>query len=60
MVKDTENIKIAIVASKFNSLIVDRLYNGAITVFKKNGINEKKIKVVRVPGAFEIPVKLKK
>ena len=38
MVKDTENIKIAIVASKFNSLIVDRLYNGAITVFKKNGI----------------------
>lgn len=60
MVKDTENIKIAIVASKFNSLIVDRLYNGAITVFKKNGINEKKIKVVRVPGAFEIPVTVKK
>jgi 6,7-dimethyl-8-ribityllumazine synthase len=53
------NIKIAIVVSKFNSSIVDRLYNGAIATFKENEINESEIKVVRVPGAFEIPVAVK-
>jgi 6,7-dimethyl-8-ribityllumazine synthase len=53
------NIKIAIVASKFNNSIVDRLYNGAIETFKENGIIEKEIKVINVPGAFEIPVAVK-
>ena len=53
------NIKIAIVASNFNRDIVDRLYSGAISTLEKNGINEEEIKVVRVPGAFEIPVAVK-
>ena len=53
------NIKIAIVASKFNSSIVDRLYNGAIATFKENGITENEIKLISVPGAFEIPVAVK-
>ena len=54
------NINIAIVASNFNKAIVDRLYNGTIEVLKKNSINEERIKIVKVPGAFEIPVAVKK
>ena len=50
------NIRIAIVASNFNRDIVDRLYRGAISTLEKKGINEEEIIVVRVPGAFEIPV----
>ncbi len=53
------NIKIAIVASNFNKDIVDRLYSGAISTLEKNGVSEREIEVIRVPGAFEIPVTVK-
>ena len=53
------NIQIAIVASNFNKDIVDRLYNGAISTLEKSGIGERDIEVIRVPGAFEIPVAVK-
>tara|TARA_B100001250_G_C19439832_1_gene631278 strand:+ start:101 stop:574 length:474 start_codon:yes stop_codon:yes gene_type:complete len=53
------NIQIAIVASNFNKDIVDRLYNGAISTLEKNEISEEEIEVIRVPGAFEIPVTVK-
>ena len=59
MATKKNNIHIAIVASNFNRNIVDRLYSGAISTLEKNGINEEKVKVVRVPGAFEIPVTVK-
>lgn len=49
-------VKIAIVASRFNSFIVDRLYAGAIKTLKQNGVEGDAITVVKVPGAFEIPV----
>lgn len=49
-------VKIAIVASRFNSFIVDRLYAGAIKTLKQNGVEDNAITVVKVPGAFEIPV----
>lgn len=50
------SVKIAIVASRFNSFIVDRLYDGAIKSLKANGVSDDAITVVKVPGAFEIPV----
>ena len=53
---DNDDVAIAIVASRFNSFIVDRLYEGAIKTLKDNGVKEENITVVRVPGAFEIPV----
>ena len=53
------NVKIAIVASNFNKDIVDRLYTGAISTLEKNGVSEREIEVIRVPGAFEIPVTVK-
>jgi 6,7-dimethyl-8-ribityllumazine synthase len=52
----TGSVKIAIVASRFNSFIVDRLYDGAIKTLNSNGINNEAITLVKVPGAFEIPV----
>ena len=50
------NARIAIVASRYNSHIVERLLKGCIDVLKKSGITEGDITVVRVPGAFEIPM----
>jgi 6,7-dimethyl-8-ribityllumazine synthase len=49
-------VKIAIVASRYNSFIVDRLYAGTIKKLKQNGVEDDAITVVKVPGAFEIPV----
>ena len=60
MIEKKNNIEIAIVASNFNRNIVDRLYNGAISTLEKNGISEEEIEIIRVPGAFEIPVTVKK
>jgi len=51
--------KIAIVVSRFNSFIVDRLYDGAIKILNRHGIEDDLITVVKVPGAFEIPVAAK-
>lgn len=56
----TENIKIAVVVSKFNEVITSNLLNGAITALKQNQIKEKNIKVFYAPGSFEIPLVLKK
>ncbi len=47
---------IAIVASRFNELIVDRLIAGAIDALKRHGVKENQIEVIRVPGAYEIPI----
>jgi 6,7-dimethyl-8-ribityllumazine synthase len=51
-----ESVGVAIVASRFNNFIVDRLYDGAIKSLVANGVSKDAITVVKVPGAFEIPV----
>lgn len=53
---DAKNFKFAIVVSRFNEFITDRLLQGAKDCFIKQGYDEKNIDVVKVPGAFEIPV----
>ena len=53
------DVNIAIVASRFNSFVVDRLYDGAIKSLGANGVSNESITVVKVPGAFEIPVAVK-
>jgi 6,7-dimethyl-8-ribityllumazine synthase len=45
----------AIVVSRFNSFITERLFLSAYDGLVRSGANEKNIKLVRVPGAFEIP-----
>ena len=49
-------LHIAVVASRFNPEIVDRLVAGALECLKSVGCNEGDVTVVRVPGAFEIPL----
>ncbi len=56
---EKSNITVVIVVSNFNRAIVDRLYSGAISTLERNGISEEQIEVIRVPGAFEIPVTVK-
>jgi len=48
--------RFAIVASRFNHFIVDRLVEGALDALARHGANMGKVTVIRVPGAWEIPV----
>ncbi len=48
--------KIAIVASRFNHFIVDRLVEGAVDAIVRHGGEATDITIVKVPGAWEIPV----
>lgn len=48
-------VKLAIVASRFNSFIVERLVDGALDAFVRTGGAAEEATVVRCPGAFEIP-----
>src|SRR5262249_10568926 len=48
--------RFAIVAAKFNAEIVDALLAGALEGFQKYGVSADRIDVVRVPGAFELPL----
>ena len=54
------NKKVAIVAARFNSFVVEHLISGAKEVLVNSGSNEKDIELFYVPGAFEIPLALKK
>jgi len=48
--------RVGIVAARFNQQISDRLLAGAMETLEENGVKEQDITVVRVPGAFEIPL----
>ena len=52
--------KVAIVLSRFNSFMTERLLEGALDCLSRHEVNENDIEVVRVPGAFEIPLTCKK
>ena len=52
--------KFAIVASRFNHFIVDHLVSGALDALVRHGADEANLTVVRVPGAWEIPVAVKR
>jgi 6,7-dimethyl-8-ribityllumazine synthase len=45
----------ALVVSRFNGLITERLLEGALDCLKRHGADERKLTLVRCPGAFEIP-----
>ncbi len=55
-----KGFKFCIVASRFNDFICGKLIEGAIDALKRSGADEKDISLVRVPGAFEIPLVAKK
>lgn len=51
-----KNLRFAIIQSKFNENICSRLLAGALSCLRESGFQESDIPVIKVPGAFEIPV----
>lgn len=51
-----KGLKMALVASRFNSFLVEQLVKGAVDAFTRLGGNEADLTLVRVPGAYELPL----
>jgi 6,7-dimethyl-8-ribityllumazine synthase len=49
------DLRFAIVASRFNDLVVDSLIRGAADALLRHGASEKQVEIIRVPGAFDLP-----
>ncbi len=56
---NAEGLKFCIIASRFNDFITSKLMEGALDGLVRNGAKDGDLTVVRVPGAFEIPVTAK-
>lgn len=52
--------KFCVILSRFNDFIGSKLLDGAIDELKRHGVKEENIDIVRVPGAFEIPLTAQK
>jgi len=55
-----EGLRFAIVVSRFNSFITDRLLEGTLDCLRRHGAKEEDIEVFRTPGSFEIPAVAKR
>ena len=51
-----KGLKVSVVVSRFNSFLTEQLVKGAVDAFVRMGGDEKNLTLVRVPGAYEIPV----
>jgi 6,7-dimethyl-8-ribityllumazine synthase len=49
------DLRIAIVAARYNEAIVDNLIRGAVDTLLRHGASEKQIEIIRVPGAYDLP-----
>lgn len=52
----SESDKFCIILARFNDFIGAKLLSGAVDELKRHGVKEENIEIIRVPGAFEIPV----
>ena len=50
------NLRIAIVVSKFNDFVTDRLLEGATAALHEAGVDGSALEILHVPGAFELPM----
>jgi 6,7-dimethyl-8-ribityllumazine synthase len=57
---DAKGLKVAIVASRFNDFIVDKLIGGAVDALSRHGASREDLTLVKIPGAFEMPLIAKK
>lgn len=48
--------KFGLLVARFNSFIAERLLEGALDTLKRSGVQDKDLEIVRVPGAYEIPL----
>ncbi|WP_291439599.1 6,7-dimethyl-8-ribityllumazine synthase [Desulfovibrio sp.] len=53
---DAKGLKVAVVATRFNDFIVDRLVGGALDYLERHGLDMENVTMVRIPGAFEMPL----
>lgn len=56
----TSSAQFALVVARWNSFVVEHLLEGAIDTLRRHGIPDKQITIYRAPGAFEIPLVVKK
>jgi len=56
----SKGYRYGVIVSRFNSFITDRLLEGALDALLRSGATEAEIEIVRVPGAFEIPLVAKR
>ena len=54
------DLRFALIAARFNDFVVEPLLRGAVDVLKRHGASDKQIEIVRVPGAFDIPIVARK
>ena len=57
---DATGMRLGIIVSRFNGFVTERLLEGAMEALRAHGGEEKNIDIVRVPGAFEIPLLARK
>ncbi len=54
------NARVALVVARFNSFVVESLLEGAVDCLKRHGAEDNDLKIVRIPGAFEMPLVVKR
>ncbi len=57
---EAKGLKIAILATRFNDFIVNPLISGAVDYLVRHGAKKDDLTIIRIPGAFEMPVVAKK
>ena len=51
-----KSMKVAVIVSRFNSFLTEQLVKGAVDAFVRHGGDEKNLTLVKVPGAYELPL----
>ena len=54
------DLRFAILAARFNDFVVEPLMRGALDALRRHGVADKQVDIVRVPGAFDIPIVARK
>ena len=57
---DARELRVAIVASRFNETVVERLIEGATGALRRHGVDSARLQLVRVPGAYDLPLVVRK
>ena len=57
---DAKGLKVAVVVSRFNNFVSERLLEGALDALLRHGARDQDVEVFRVPGAFELPAVIKR